>query len=157
MMFSKCSGSRSSSMLSLQINIAGVIHFEGRSIESNSSWKKSRVSICYVRFVASCLILLGTYQNDQLPAFPNFTSIPTPTPTQDLSAFISVRFLHRPWNLQSRCLERRRKTTSLMPFGLEVFQAPKMATKRLRFRIEGKLARKLSYLNSLLGLITASL
>jgi len=49
------------------------------------------------------------------------------------------------------------KNHLLMPFGLEVFQAPKMATKRLRFRIEGKLARKLSYLNSLLGLITASL
>lgn len=65
-------------MLSLQINIAGLIHLEGRSIESSSSWKKSRVSICYVRFMeASCLILLGTYQNDQLPAFPNFTSIPT--------------------------------------------------------------------------------
>lgn len=30
----------------------------------------------------------------------------------------------------------------LMPFGLEVFQAPKMAKKRLRFRIEGKFGQE---------------
>ena len=169
MMFSKCFGSKSSNMLSFQINIAGLIHLERRSIESISSWKKVEFQFAMLGLWAS--FFLSTWNIPEWPAssFSKFHIHSYPNPN---ARFISVYFREVSTPILKPSIKMLGKTNGqfendhngvfeknhlLMPFGLEVFQAPKMAKKRLRFRIEGKLARKLSYLNSLLGLITASL
>lgn len=83
---------------------------------------------------ASCLILLGTYQNDQLPAFPNFTCIPIPMgrfinvfrEVSTLTLKPSIKMLGKVANDHDGGFE---KNNLLNAFRIGSFPGPEMAKK----------------------------